>query len=312
MTDQRSGSRVAIWLRFWFFPVSLNQLALLRVGVGLILLYTLFVYSFDLDAHFSASGWSNLAALGELDPWSWHFSVLDWFPNPFWLWCVHLLAILTAMAFLIGILPLWSAALSLVILISYGHSNPAVLVGLDSLLLTALFYLALLPSGRALGLMAPPAAPTPLGGSLPEEDRVPWPGLPLRLIQIHLCLIYFFSGLANMDPDWLAGVDFWHPRLLETGLPLARDTLWLQARWSGLLAYGAILFCLFLPVFVWLDRFRYWVLGLAVAAHLAMGVIWGKLPQNLLMIVLLLSFVRPHHVDLLVERVGELLGLDEG
>jgi hypothetical protein len=54
------------------------------------------------------------------------------------------------------------------------------------------------------------------------------------------------------------------------------------------------------------------VLGLAVAAHLAMGVIWGKLPQNLLMIVLLLSFVRPHHVDLLVERVGELLGLDEG
>jgi hypothetical protein len=296
---------LAAWLNFWFYPVSGAQLAALRIGTGLVLLYLLFVTSFDLEAHFGVAGWGEEAALRVLDPLAWPFSVLHWFPNPFWLWAVHVLAIIVAVAFLIGILPFWSGSLMLFFLLSYSHRNPAVLVGLDALLWMALFYLLLTPCGRMFGVMA--TAPPPQPAYVPGlEARAPgphWEGFPIRVLQVHLCILYFLAGLAKLTPDWLAGTVFWHPRLVETGVPLAQETLRAHPQWSALVIYGVLLFLLFFPILVWMRRFRYPMLGLALGMHLGLGAVWGHLPVHLLMLVLLLAFVEPAHLDAALQRI---------
>ncbi|HUJ75196.1 MAG TPA: HTTM domain-containing protein, partial [bacterium] len=298
---------LGMWLNFWFTPVSMAQLAAMRIGTGLILLFTLFVGSFDLEAHFSVHGWGSLAALQQLDPMEWPFSVLGWFSNSFWLWSVHVLAMLVALAFILGILPTWSGALNLVFLLSYAHRNPAVQLSLDDLLFLAIFYLALTPCGRMVAVLrgwglqwlADPA----LEPGAPAQPA--WSGFPMRLLQVHLCLLYFSAGLAKLSPDWLAGVVFWHPRMAEAGLPLGLATLQATPQLSAFVIYGVILFQLFFPVFIWVPRFRYVTLGVALIMHLAVGLAWGSLPLNLLMLVLDLSFVRPQHVNGLAVRLAD-------
>jgi hypothetical protein len=302
------------WLTFWFQPVSMVQLAFLRIGTGLILLYVLFVASFDLEAHFGAQGWGDSAALGAIDPWAWPFSILEWFPNPFWLWVVHVLAIIVAAAFLVGILPFWSGVLSLVFLLSYAHRNPAVVVEVDPLLWMALLYVSLTPCGRVLGVMAaPPPLPPAFAPGMPNPPPGPhWEGFPVRVLQLHLSILYFLAGLAKLTPDWLAGTAFWHPRLVETGLPAAQAWLRDHPQLSALVVYGVVVFLLLFPLFVWQRRFRYVALGSAVVVHLALGSLWGHFPVHLLMLVLLLSFVEPRHLDRAVGELAARLGFSFG
>ena len=301
---------LAGWMRFWFPPASLGQLALLRIGVGLVLLFTLFVASFDVQAHYSLNGWGDVLTLKGLDAAAWPFSVIDWFGNDFWLWIVHVLALLAALAFLLGVLPTWTGALTIVFLLSYQHRNPAVVLGLDGLLLMGVFYLALTPSGRVLSVLegvGPVQRPaTPLGHP-DRPDGPEWAGFPLRLLQLHVCALYFFSALGKLTPEWLAGVIFWHPRVAETGLPLAYEFMAAHPQLTVFVIYGAVLFQLFFPVFVWLARFRYWMLGLAIVLHLATGILWGKLAFNLLLLVLDFVFVPAAHVDRLLDELMPLL-----
>ncbi len=298
------------WLTFWFQPVSMAQLALMRIGTGLVLLYVLFVASFDLEAHFGVDGWGEEAALRGLNPLAWPFSILHWFPNPFWLWAVHVLAVVVAVAFLIGILPFWSGSLMLYFLLSYSHRNPAVLVGMDSLLWLVLFYLLLTPCGRMFGVMASPPPPSTdyLPGLDSRKEGPHWEGFPVRVLQLHLCILYFLAGLAKLTPDWLAGTAFWHPRLVETGVPLAQETLRAHPEWSALVIYGVVLFLFFFPVLVWMRRFRYLMLGAAVAMHLTLGLMWGHFPVHLLMLVMLLAFVDPLHLDAALQRALRWFG----
>jgi hypothetical protein len=308
--ESRGTEALRAWLTFWFYPVSMAQLALLRIGTGLILLYVLFVTSFDLEAHYGIQGWGDPLALRAVNPLAWPFSILNWFPNPFWLWAVQVLAIIVAVAFLIGILPFWSGALSLVFVLSYSHRNPAAMVELDALLWMALLYVLLTPCGRVFGVMAvpPPAQPIYVP-ALPVREAGPhWAGFPIRVLQLHLCILYFQAGLAKLTPDWLAGTAFWHPRLVETGLPAAQEWLRAHAQLSAFVIYGVILFLLLFPLFVWMGRFRYIALAVAVLVHLGLGLLWGHFPLHLLMLVLLLAFVIPDHVDAVLRELAARLG----
>lgn len=307
--EPRGTALLSAWLTFWFQPVSMAQLALLRIGTGLILLYVLFVSSFDLEAHFGVSGWGDPAALGAMNPWAWPFSILDWFPNLFWLWAVHVLAIIVAAAFLAGILPFWSGMLSLAFLLSYAHRNPAVMVEVDPLLWMALLYVSLTPCGRVFGVMAvPPPPPPAFAPGMPSPPPGPhWEGFPIRVLQLHLSILYFLAGLAKLTPDWLAGTAFWHPRLVETGLPTTQAWLRDHPQLSALAVYGVVVFLLLFPLFIWQRRFRYVALGAAIVVHLTLGSLWGHWPVHLLMLVLLLAFAEPRHLDHVAGELGARL-----
>jgi hypothetical protein len=310
----------AAWLSFWFpAPSPAAQLALLRIGTALILLYVLFVRSFDLDAEFSRAIWSDPAALSALDPIRWPFSVLRWVEQPWWMWSVHVLAMLVAAALLAGVLTPLMAALSLVFQLSYAHFIPAMQLGVDGLLTVALAYLALAPSGRVLGVFAhvepeAPQYPPYLAYLEDEQPRrpaggLPWSALPVRMLQIHLSALYVHSALAKLTTDWLAGTALWHPRVVALGALLPLQTLQAYPYLTSLVTFGLVLFELLYGVLIWVRPIRYGLLGLALLVHLAVGIAWGALPFNLLMIVLNLAFVPPAHLDAALRVIRPLLVL---
>ena len=308
------------WLSFWFpTPAPYGQLALIRIGTALILLYTLFVGSFDLETRVGPAVWSDPATRAALDPIGWPFTVLLWVKATWWLWTMHVLAMLVAGALLAGVVSPLMAALSLAFQLSYAHYNPAMLLGLDGLLILALTYLSLVPSGRMLGVFGRPEIETPqyppylayLADELPRRpDAVlPWCALPVRMLQIHLSLLYLHSALAKLTTDWLAGTALWHPRLVALGALVPLETLQSTPWVTSVITYGLVLFELFYAVLIWVRPLRYPLLALALVVHLTVGIAWGLLPFNLLMLVLNLAFVPPAHLQSLVRFIRPLLVL---
>lgn len=307
---------VAGWLRFWFELPSITTLACMRAGVGIVLFYSLFVYSFDLASHFGPGAWGNLALLRQSDPVAWPFSVFDWIDSVWWLWTVHFVAMLVAGAFALGVLPIVSGPLSVLLYLSYGHRNPAVMVDLDGLLVMSLIYLSVSPCARVLTLvpaflpgLIPAIRRVPLALNEPDPMRSPWGAFMLRLMQVQLCLFYVHSGLSSMAPAWLQGETLLHPSLLERGLPLGLDTFAMHSAWPVGIAQALTVLSLFYGLLIWLPRFRYPVLAAVVIVHLLVGVMWGVQSFNVLMVVWNLAFVSSERLEMLRQRISPLLAL---
>jgi len=296
------------WSEFWFgAPAPNTVLALLRIGTGWMLLYVLFLRSFDLDGLFVPEAAVDPLLKDALDPMAWPFSVLEWVDHSSWRWGIHILAMVTACALLAGVWTSLMAALGVVFQLSYGHAYPAMLVGVDSLLLLALMTLTLAPSGRVLGVLGrvddehPPLPPHLLHL---EDTREPapsratsWKWLGLRLLQIHLCLIYFHSALAKLSSDWLAGSALWHPWWSATGAPLGVEEWAGRMALSGTLTFGLVLFEILYPCLIWVRPLRYPLLALALLVHLFVGFAWDLVPFNIMMLILNLSFLPAHHME---------------
>lgn len=304
------GRAVGGWLSFWFPRPPLATLALMRIGVGLVLLYVLLITAFDLEIHFSREGWAPLDALRELDPMAWPFSVFNWVESGWWLWAMHIAAMTAATAFLLGVVPAVTGTLSVAFLLSYAHRNPALVLGLDGLLLLSLVYLTLTPCARRLGVL-PPRVPhrRPPPGLARAEEGPGWSGLALRVLQVHLALLYFLSGLGRLSAAWLTGAVLWAPRAIELGQPFSAETLQAHVWLVPLLTHGMAVFELLFAVLVWNPRLRYAMLATAVLVHLGVGLAWELTPFNLLMLVLNLSFVPPAHLEALVQRISPFFAL---
>ena len=72
---ERAGTA---WLDFWFIPPPLYNIATMRIGTGLILLYTLLIRSYDLEMQLSARLLGDPAVMGMLDQLAWPFSFFNW------------------------------------------------------------------------------------------------------------------------------------------------------------------------------------------------------------------------------------------
>lgn len=297
------------WLNFWFGEMAPNtQWALFRIGTASMTLYILFGRSYDLDPEIAQVVRANRELGMALDSIAWPFSVFLWGDGESWVWSMHVVAIVIATMLLAGILSPLMAALSLIFQLSYAHFNPAMVLGLDGLLMLALAYLALVPSGRVLGVFArtapPPEPPPPRQPHQEIEephplDRLAWSGLVMRVLQIHLCLIYFQSGLSKLATDWLAGAALWHPRWAKLGAPFSLEALQAEPYLTGLITYSLVLFELFYGVLIWVPVLRYGLMAVAVLVHLSVGIWWGLLPFNLMMLVMNIVFLKPRHMEFL-------------
>jgi len=131
----------------------------------------------------------------------------------------------------------------------------------------------------------------------------------VRGLQLHLSVLYVHSALSKLTTDWLAGAPLWHPRLLALGEVLPLDVLQSVPWFTSVVTYGLVLFELLYGILIWVPVLRYPLLILALLVHLSVGVVWGLVPFNLLMIVLNLAFVPPAHLDALVRFLRPLLVL---
>ncbi|NBU28437.1 MAG: hypothetical protein EBS42_09600, partial [Caulobacteraceae bacterium] len=158
-----------------------------------------------------------------------------------------------------------------------------------------------------LGLLLIPLVIGPAGACL-SVDR--WLGLAgqggpsvtaavaLRLLQVQLCVVYFFSGCGKMfGASWWEGTAIWgavangHYRTLDlTGL--ARHPLVTNA-----LTLGTLFWEVAYPAIVWPRLTRRLALAMAVAVHLGIGLSMGMLEFGLAMITAAQAMSSPRTSD---------------
>jgi hypothetical protein len=152
-----------------------------------------------------------------------------------------------------------------------------------------------------LGLLLIPLVIGPAGARL-SVDRLLFAGnhaapsvrasIALRLLQVQLCIVYFFSGSGKLlGASWWEGTALWGAaanvqyRTLDltwlARYPLVTNAITLATLWWEV-TYAAL---------IWPRLTRPLVLAMAVAVHLGIGLAMGMMEFGLAMIVANLAFV---------------------
>src|SRR5881398_4028923 len=111
-----------------------------------------------------------------------------------------------------------------------------------------------------------------------------------RVLQVHLCFVYFFGGLAKcLGNGWWNGSNLWRSLIRPPFNLISPDIL---VRLKYLLPILGISICLIelgYVVFIWIRKTRLFWLVCILAMHAAIGLIMGMYLFGLVMIVLNLA-----------------------
>ena len=95
--------------------------------------------------------------------------------------------------------------------------------------------------------------------------KIPW--WPLLLLQFAMSIVYFFGGVAKINPDWLNALPLKLWLANKSDMPLLGG-LWAQEWVAYLMSYAGLLLDLFVVVFLVFRRTRWWALGFVLFFHL--------------------------------------------
>jgi len=272
------------WNAFWYTPADPTLLGLIRVLTGLMLLYTHAVWGLALNDFFGPSSWlsGRLVYLMQYDQLA--LSFWWWVPARA-IWPAYAVSMIILTLFTLGLWTRVTSILSLCVVISYANRVPAALFGLDQINLLLTLYLAIGPSGQTLSLDRWRARRR-LGSDLAPPAPSVSANLALRLIQVHMCVIYLFAGVSKLQgPSWWSGEAMW--RAFANLEYQSVDMTWLASHpWLvNLMTHGSILWEVSFCVLIWKPLWRPIVLAGAVVLHIGIGAFLGMWTFGLVMLI---------------------------
>jgi Vitamin K-dependent gamma-carboxylase len=294
--------RVKTRLPEFLFPVETDSwLTVLRPGLGLQV--TLYALSLRTDWAYLFSGSAHKVAEALLSLQGHFIPNLGWFvalaarfgvPEETVLLLAWLGLFVSGCALLIGVGCRFSAIAAWFLHLCAAKSGGFLSYGMDNFMTIGLFYLMLSP--------------------LPDRASLDWRlrdlrpknpellGFWHRVLQLHLCVIYFFSGLTKcLGSGWWDGSNVWRALIRPPFNVIDPEIL---VRWKDFLPLAGILVCLLefgYPFLIWSSRTRtIWLLGIC-AMHLLIGVAMGMYLFSLVMIILNVAAFGPD----LLRRKGQ-------
>ena len=282
------------WHCFWFEPADAFMLGIIRLLGGWMLFYNLAVWTLDLEAFFGDNGLQPLSAVKTLYVNRPIFSFWLWTGDQY-LWPMHIACLVISAMFCLGFATRVTSILSFLITISYSQRVPIANFGFDQILGMLCLYLSVGPSGAAvsmdslirrwwLGRKGLVAAPRKFASA-----RV-----AMRLIQLHLCAIYFWAGFAKLKgPSWWTGEALW--RVIANEEYQTMDLTWMAwVPWLPfLIAHVTIAWEIFFIVLVWNPKLRPLMLFMGVLMHVGIGAFLGMWTFGLIMAFAYLAFSDP-------------------
>ena len=241
---------------------------------------------------------------------------------------VHGLIVFVAILFTVGFCTRLTSAFTWFAYLGYIHRNPTVLFGVDTMITIMLMYLMIGPSGAAYsvdrlirkwwvtakpgvvqwwyGLLRMPV-PSNLAPADPVPDEAPpsiGANVAIRLLQIHVCFVYLFSGLSKLQgPSWWTGDAIWMtlgnfefaPMQFDLYIELLRFLGGNQLLYNGFMTVSALFtlgFEIGYAYLIWRPRLRWVFLGSAIALHGGIGLFMGLKTFSLAMLVMNMAFLR--------------------
>jgi uncharacterized membrane protein YphA (DoxX/SURF4 family) len=290
------------WNTFWYTPADPALLGIIRILVGSMLLYTHGVWGLALDDFFGPDGWISpeLVDLVLKDQYTYS---LWWLVPPRWMWPAYVAAMVVLFLFTIGFWTRITSVLALAVVISFAHRVPEALFGLDKISQVLTFYMAVGPSGAALSVDRWLARRKPSSGPSPPRARAS-ANFTLRLIQIHMCIIYLFAGMSKLQgPAWWNGQAMW---LAFANLEYqSLDMTWMAWHpWAvDFLTHFTALWELSFCVLIWIPLLRPLELATSLVMHLGIGACLGLWTFSLMMLIGCAAFLPPEKVGRLVAAI---------
>ena len=301
---------IATWDRFWFTAIDPATLAIIRLLTGLMLLYTHLVWSLDLASFFGPKGWIAADLLqqtwesqGGINHYFWsHFLTID---SVSLLWIAHGLALLVFLLLTIGLFSRTAAVLAFLLTVSYMHRATGALFGLDQINVMLTLYLVIGPCGGRFSVDAWLQARKREQGGHAEPTPVESvsANIAIRLIQIHMCVIYFFAGARKMlGASWWDGSAMWLS--IANSEYQTVDLTWMASMplLLALVTHIIVLFELSYCVLIWNRLTRPVVLLTAVMMHLGIATCLGMATFGLVMLIGNIAFIAPQFILALFRR----------
>ncbi len=296
-------------LPFLFPAESDSWLTALRIGLGLVVL--LYVASLRGDWLYLFSGTGKSLASRQLfeallsteSPVSprlgWLVTLSRWFgiQESAALYGAWGLLLVASLCLIFGLFSRFAAIVAWLLHLAAANSGGPLTYGFDNFTTIGLFYLMIAPLPDRWSL------DRWWHSSTCADTHVL--GFHRRLLQVHLCLVYFFSGLTkSFGAGWWNGNNVWY------ALTLPSYAMW-PVSWVAKLApvlpaIGILVFALELsyPFLIWPKRTRYFVLTAICALHGAIGLFMGMWLFAFVMLVLnLAAFGVPARLRLAAVKV---------
>ncbi|TWT41568.1 HTTM domain-containing protein [Botrimarina hoheduenensis] len=302
---------IAAWDSFWFTPVDPAVLSAIRVVTGALLLWTHLIWTLDLGAFFGPEGWvaPEIAAATHVGRMT--IDIFPWLGGGWLLGLFHAFSLIVFFLLMIGWASRVVAVLAFVLAVMYAtHVTPGAFFGLDKINCLLAMYTLLGPCGARYSLDRLLRRRRGENADPPASVSA---NIALRLLQLHLCVVYLFSGLGKLQGvRWWDGTATWfavaNTEYRSLDFTWLANHLWLV----DLLTHATVFWELFYCVIVWPRLARPWVLLTAVGMHGFIGLGMGMPEFALAMLVANAAFLSPELVrgllDPVANRVAGLLG----
>ena len=277
----------------FFFPArSETWITILRVGLGLqITIYALSLWrdwnylfaannngliSRDLTEEILSLESPLIPRLGWLAALGGHLGFTEEASLTF-AWCC---LVCSGVCLLVGFLSRPSAMAAWLVHLATRSSGGFIAYGVDHFITIGLFYLAIapLPDSHSLDAWLRHRS------SKMDPQRV---GFHQRVLQVHLCLIYFFGGLAKcLGRGWWNGTSIWR---VVTSPPFNVLSPELLMNWKFLFQLAGIFVCVIetgYPIFIWFKKTRLVWLICICTMHVMIALTMGLFLFSLIMITL--------------------------
>jgi hypothetical protein len=287
------------WNRFWYTPADPTLLGVIRVLTGLMLVYTHLVWGLALNAFYGPASWLSPALVRTMNANQYVVSFWFWLPAQA-MWPAYAVSMVILVLFTIGLWTRLTSALAFFVGISFANRVPSALFGLDQINMMLTLYLTIGPSGEALSLDRWLAVRR-LGSRAGAPRATPGANLAQRLIQVHMCVIYFFAGISKLQgPSWWTGDAMW--RAFANLEYQSLDMTWLAWHpWLvNLMTHVSVLWEISFCVLIWKPRWRPLMLVGAVVLHLGIGACLAMWTFGLIMLVGCAAFLPNEPVRRLV------------
>lgn len=277
------------WTSFWFSPEPAYALGLVRIAFGALMVYVTLDLRPVLNILFSENGpvpvqpsaenfhWVNAYQLGLFQFWTSDTAILIG-------WIVLLLS---AISLTVGWHSRLAALLVWVMFLSFIRRNPGIFNAGDHVMANTALILTISACGAALSLDQRRRT----GRFWSAEDRLHW---PVRLIQVQLALIYFFTAQTKLiGPAWNDGSAVSFPWRIYHDWAILPAPQWVaeQPFLVNVATWGTIAIELALAILVWNKRLRYPVLAAGVVLHIAIWLTLNIAFFSLSMLVLYFAWV---------------------
>jgi hypothetical protein len=239
-------------------------------------------------------------------PFVWtHFDLVQ---LPKLMWTVHGVALAVFACLTVGFFSRTMAVLAYLLAVSYANRvTPGAYFGLDKINCMLVMYLMLGPCGARYSVdrlwRLRRGAPT----EVPPSSSA---NVAIRLIQLHMCVIYLFSALGKLQGrSWWSGDAVWYSVATLEYQSLDMTWIWNHQYLVNFLTHLTVFFELSYAALIWPRLTRPWMLLLAVFLHGGIVFALGMPTFGLVMLIGNLAFVSPKTVRKVFDPIARRISL---